>query len=224
VSVICNSVDTRRYNLSAGSAATRRGLGLDEGDHVMAVVATFKRQKGHRFLIEAANTVVPQFPNLHILFIGDGELREELQALTKRLGLEGHIHFLGTRGDVPALLAASDSFALPSLWEGLPMALIEAMASGLPVIATEVSGTNQVMVSGETGLLVPPGDASALATAIASVLTDPARAASMGAAARQRVEEYFGAQEQARAHVALFERERMRAFRQYRGTSQGEQS
>ena len=113
---------------------------------------------------------------------------------------------LGNRDDVPDLLAASDLFVLPSLWEGLPMALIEAMASGLPIVATEVSGTIRVMVPGQTGILVPPGDAQKLAEAILQLLSDPERARAMGKAARRRVEREFSAQKQAEEHLALYHR------------------
>ena len=207
IAVICNSVDLRRYEQPVDRAAIRRQLGLPANARLMAVVATFKKQKGHCYLVEAARSVVPQFPDLHILLIGDGELREALEAQTKASGLDGHIHFLGTRHDVPDLLGSSDYFVLPSLWEGLPMALVEAMATGLPVIATEVSGTKQVMVSGETGLLVPPGNVPRLQEAMVELLSEPARARAMGTAARHRVEAFFSAQKQVADHMTLFRRE-----------------
>jgi glycosyltransferase involved in cell wall biosynthesis len=207
IRVIFNSVDIDRYGRGVGRAAVRRELGLAETDRVMSVVATFKRQKGHCYLIEAAREVLHEYPTLHILFIGDGELRETLQAQTQALGLEGHIHFLGTRSDVPALLAASDYFVLPSLWEGLSMALVEAMASRLPVIATAVSGTRQVVVPGETGLLVNPGEVQPLAAAMLYMLSNPEEAGLMGQRGRQRVEQYFSARKQATDHMSLFDQE-----------------
>lgn len=213
ITVICNSVDVRRYRRPVDRDAVRRGLALPDGARVMAVVATFKRQKGHRFLLEAAAPVVERLPDLHILLIGDGELRGELEAQARAAGLEAHVHFLGSRQDVPDLLAASDCFVLPSLWEGLSMALVEAMASGLPVIATAVSGTNQVMIAGETGLLVPPGDAARLGDAMLRLLSDPGRASEMGAAARRQVESYFSARKQAEDHIALYRREQRRVGR-----------
>jgi glycosyltransferase involved in cell wall biosynthesis len=206
ITIIANSVDLTRYQRAVDRLAIRRYLGLAPDDQVMAVVATFKRQKGHRYLIDAASLVVPQFPNLRILLIGDGELSEELSTQTRALGLEKHIRFLGIRKDVPDLLAASDCFVLPSLWEGLSIALVEAMASGLPVIATEVSGTRQVIVSGESGLLVPPGDTRLLAGAMLELLSNPQKARTLGIAGRQRVEKHFNAQKQASNHIALFTR------------------
>ena len=208
ITVICNSVDVRRYQRPVDRAGVRRELGLAESARVVTVVATFKEQKGHRYLIEAAPAVISQYPELHILFIGDGELREEWQLRARDAGADGHIHFLGFRQDIPELLAASDCFVLPSLWEGLPMALVEAMASGLPIIATEVSGSKQAMVHGETGLLVAPGDAAQLEEAMVRMLSRPDQARAMGIAAQKRVEAHFGARKQAEDHMALYHRER----------------
>ena len=128
------------------------------------------------------------------------------QAQATALHVDSHIHFLGRRRDVPELLASSDLFVLPSLWEGLSMALLEAMATGLPIVASEVSGTVQVMIPGETGYLVPSGDVQGLFKAVEQLLSDPARAQAMGAAARRRVEATFSAQKQADEHLALYRR------------------
>ncbi len=127
-----------------------------------------------------------------------------MERLVGDLGLEERIHFLGTRSDVPSILAASDLFILPSLWEGLPMALVEAMASELPVVATRVSGTNEVMIEGETGVVVEPGDSHMLAEGITKVLEDPIKAKEMGRAARNRVEQLYSARKQALDIVELF--------------------
>lgn len=205
ITVICNSVDVRRYQQSVDRIEIRTKLGLPPDACIVSVIATFKRQKGHRYLIEAAAPVVKAYPNVHILFVGDGELREVLQEQVSAADMTEHIHFLGFRQDIPDLLAASDYFVLPSLWEGLPMALIEAMAAGLPVVATDVSGSRQVVVNGETGLLVAPGDAQALANALQQLLSQPQRARAMGLAAQRRVTDHFGAKKQAADHLALFQ-------------------
>lgn len=205
--VISNGVDTRRYRQAGDRAGARRALGVDTRARLVAAVATLKEQKGHRYLIEAAATVVGRCPDAHFLLIGDGELRHALAGQVKALGLEEHVHLLGTRHDVPELLAVCDLFALPSLWEGLAMALVEAMAAGLPVVATNVSGTRQVVVEGVTGLLVPPADAAQLAESLVALLENPALAREMGAAGRQRVESQFSAAKQATDHLALFGRQ-----------------
>lgn len=208
ISVICNGVDVKRYTQPVDRSAIRRRLDLPAEARLLIVVGTLKPQKGHRYLLDALPGVIAQYPDLHLLIVGDGELRAELEAQARTPGLDGHVHFLGNRGDVPALLAASDYFVLPSLWEGLPMALLEAMAGGLPVIATEVSGTRQVMIPGESGLLVPPGDVDQLRAALLQLATNPEQARSMGAAARRRVIAAFSAQQQAAEHVALYRRAR----------------
>jgi glycosyltransferase involved in cell wall biosynthesis len=204
---ICNGVDVRRYQRKVDRIAIRESLDLEEDDQVMILVGTLKEQKGHYYLIQAAAPLIAQNNNLHILFPGDGPLRTSLQQQVQQLGLEKNIHFLGSRKDIPDLLAASDYFVLPSLWEGLAMALIEAMASGLPVLATCVSGSQHVVVSGETGLLVPPGDVDQLRQAISEMIANPERAKKMGQAGSTRAEAIYGAGKQADEHLALYQRE-----------------
>jgi glycosyltransferase involved in cell wall biosynthesis len=204
VVVVPNGVDVERYPERIDRTFVRGTLGFGPGDHVMTMVGTFKRQKGHRYLIEAAERVLPTDLRVHLVLVGDGDLMERVRAQVRGAGLADRIHFLRSRRDVPALLAASDSFILPSLWEGQSVALVEAMASRLPIIATAVSGTTHVMVDGNTGWLVPPGDPNALAAAMVELLTDPIRAASMAEAARARVVASFGAEQQAEQLASLF--------------------
>jgi glycosyltransferase involved in cell wall biosynthesis len=205
--VVANAADVERLPEVVDRDALRAELGFAPGDHVMTMVGTFKRQKGHEYLVAATAEVAPRDARLHVLLVGDGELLPDIRRRVTAAGLDDRVHFLGTRRDVPALLAASDSFVLPSLWEGLPVALVEAMASGLPVIATEVSGTSQVMVPGRTGWLVPPGDASRLAEAMVALRADPERAQAMAAAGRARVVERFAAHHQAEQLARLFRRD-----------------
>jgi glycosyltransferase involved in cell wall biosynthesis len=200
---VCNAVDTERYPAVVDRDAVRATLGFGPDEHLMVMVGTFKRQKGHTHLVRAAAAVLPERDELHLLLVGDGELAAPIRDEVSAAGLSDRVHFLGTRRDVPELLAASDSFVLPSLWEGLPLALVEAMAAERPVIATAVSGTEQVMIDGTTGWVVPPGDASALADAMRELLADPARAATMAGAARHRAEG-FSCTAQAQELVALF--------------------
>jgi glycosyltransferase involved in cell wall biosynthesis len=205
--VVANAADVERLPEAVDRDAVRAELGFGPGDHVMTMVGTFKRQKGHEYLVAAAAAVAPRDPRVHFLLVGDGELLPDIVRRVAAAGLQDRVHFLGTRRDVPALLAASDSFVLPSLWEGLPVALVEAMASGLPVIATEVSGTRQVMVAERTGWLVPPGDAARLADAMLDLLADPERACTRAGAGRERVVERFAAHHQAEHLARLFRRD-----------------
>jgi glycosyltransferase involved in cell wall biosynthesis len=206
VFTICNAVGLKSFEGPGDSAALCRELGLEPGSHLVATIGRLTEQKGHRYLIDAAAAVVSSHPDTHLLFIGDGELKDALLRQAQRSGLSRHIHFLGVRQDVPDLLAAVDLFVLPSLWEGLSVALLEAMASGKPVVATAVSGTDQAVIPGQTGLVVPPGNSQALADAVLQLLSHPAQAQAMGQAARQHVETNFNPQKQANEHLALYDR------------------
>ena len=204
ITVICNGVDLQRYSHRIDRVRIREQLGLGNKAQVLVMVATFKEQKGHRHLIAALAPIISDWPQLQVLLAGDGPLKPEIEEQVRALGLTAQVHFLGSRSDVRDLLVASDYFVLPSLWEGLPMALIEAMASGLPIISSDVSGTRQVMVPNETGLMVPPGDVARLREAIVGFLGEPQKAMVMGAAARGRVEACFSAEKQAEEHARLY--------------------
>lgn len=206
VFTICNAVDLKPFQHPGDKAALRDQLGLEARSHLVATVGRLTEQKGHCYLIDAAVSVVSVYPDTHFLFIGDGELRDELQQQTRQAGLSQNIHFLGIRKDVPDLLAAVDLFAFPSLWEGLSVALLEAMVAGKPIVATAVSGTTSVMIHGVTGLIVPPHDSQGLAQAIIELLSHPAQAQAMGQAAKQRAMSNFSAQKQADEYLELYQR------------------
>lgn len=202
--IIQNGVDLPKYKLHVNGEILLQNLGFHRGDKILTVVGMLKEQKGHRYLIDAVAMFISRFANLQILIIGDGDLRSQLENQVVGLNLCNNIHFLGIRDDVPQLLAISDFFVLPSLWEGLPMALVEAMACSLPIIATRVSGSQEVIVHGETGLLVPPGNSKNLARAIIRLLSNPSDAEKMGEAARKHVEIFYNAQKQAQEHLNLY--------------------
>jgi glycosyltransferase involved in cell wall biosynthesis len=206
VTVILNGVDLERYRQPVDHALVRRELGLEPDASLIVTVATLKPQKGHRYLIEAAANLVRRYPKVCYLLVGDGELRAELEAQVKAFGLSERILFLGSRRDVARILTVSDLFVLPSLWEGFSMALLEAMAAGKPVVVTRVSGTSQVIVDGETGVMVSPGDSNALEHAIAALLSNPARAQALGEAAYRHVEGHFGMKIKAAEYAALYHR------------------
>jgi glycosyltransferase involved in cell wall biosynthesis len=129
-------------------------------------------------------------PDAHVILVGDGPLRGELEQQAVDLGVSDRIHFVGRQEDIPSWLAAMDVFVLPSLFEGLPLSILEAMAAGLPVVATAVDGTPEAVEGGVTGRLVPAEDAGALAAALVDVLKTPGLAARLGAAGHARAELY----------------------------------
>lgn len=203
---IPNGVDTRRYAQPIDRHAVRERVGIEGDGRVLIVVAKLMEQKGHVYLLRALPQLLERYPDLHVVLVGDGPLRGALTASIAKLGDTRRVHLVGNRRDVSDLLAASDLFVLPSLWEGLPMALLEAMASGLPTVATRVAGSGQVVVDGESGLLVPPGDVERLRAAIGFVLDDPHRARRMGQAARDRVMRFYSARSQAARHAEIYRR------------------
>ncbi len=181
--------------VSPAEAAARRAELLDgaPGPLVLAV-GNLLPPKGHTVLVEAAALLLPRFPGLRVAIVGrEGESAPEVRARIAALGLERHVALLGPRRDVPALLAAADVFAQPSLWEGLPLALLEAMAAGLPAVASAVGGTPRVLEDGRTGRLAPPGDAAALAGALGDLLSDEVRARRLAVAGRAHVRATYGA-------------------------------
>jgi glycosyltransferase involved in cell wall biosynthesis len=167
---------------------------------VVGNVARLAKQKGQRTLVEAAPLVLERHPETRFVIVGDGELRGELEQLAHGLPFE----FRGQRDDIPAQLAEMDVFAFPSLFEGLCLAVIEAQAAGVPVVATPVGGIPENVRDGETGLLVPPRDPVALAGAINELLDDPRRARELAERARPRVFERYSLERMVARTLALY--------------------
>ena len=187
------------------SKELKRKLGIESDAPVIGMIARFHRAKGHSYLMEAMPYILDQFPKAKVLLIGGGELRPTIKEKVQKLGLTDSIIFTGIRQDIPRILSALDLFVLPSLWEGLGIAILEAMAAGLPVVATRVGGIPEVVEDRVTGLLVPPRDPEALAKAIIALLQDRERAKDMGRAGRERVEKHFSVERMVQQTEALYE-------------------
>jgi glycosyltransferase involved in cell wall biosynthesis len=183
------------------NSALRASLVDGRPDYVVLTPARLVSQKGHRILLEAA----VQVPDATFLLAGDGPLRTELEALARGLGVADRCVFLGQRSDVPDLLAASDLVVLPSLFEGLPLSVLEAMAAERPVVATRIGGTEEAVAHEITGLLVPPSDPAALAAAIRRIRTDPLLAERLAVEGRKRVETQFSADRTARVIMQAYD-------------------
>jgi glycosyltransferase involved in cell wall biosynthesis len=167
-------------------SAVRVALGLAPDAVVVCTVANLRHQKDHPTLLTAAAQVLARSPRVRFLVVGQGPLEAEVDALHDRLGLGDRVRLLGQRDDVPDLLAAADVFALSSRFEGLPVALMEALALGLPVVATDVGGIPEAVTDGVEGILVPPGQPDRLAAALLELVGDAARRRTMAAAAAAR--------------------------------------
>jgi len=191
VRCIHNGVDVDRFSPRQGSGELRRSLGIPTRARLVVSVGRFVAYKGYAHLLEAARLVQAAMPGVHWLLVGDGELRSDLEAQSHRLDLSVQVRFTGWREDVPDILALCDLFVLPSLAEHFGRVIIEAMAMGKAVVATDAGGVPEIVIHGETGLLVPPAQPKALAEAVLTLLEDPAQAALLGAAGRQRAEDAF---------------------------------
>jgi glycosyltransferase involved in cell wall biosynthesis len=169
----------------------RTELGLVPQDFLVGNVGRLALQKGQRHLILAMPLLLERVPRAHAVIAGGGDLEDYLRDLSVEVGVADRVHVLGPRRDVPALMHAIDVFAMPSIWEGFGLVLLEAMAAGRPVVASRVATIPEVVVDGETGVLVPAGDPVALAEALAGLAHDSERARSFGEAGRERLRTRF---------------------------------
>lgn len=201
---IYNGVDTAQFTPSGKRSEVRRACGVGQGP-MLVVIGRLTEQKGHRFLLQALPTLLAQWPTLRCVCVGEGELRETLSALATHLGVAQACRLTGSREDIPDILAAADVVVLPSLSEGFPFVLLEALAAGRPVVASRVNGVPELIEDGKTGRLVPPRDAGALSSALHEVLSDPDRSAAMAQEGCRLVRARFTADRMAAETVAVFE-------------------
>jgi glycosyltransferase involved in cell wall biosynthesis len=206
IEIIENGIDLARYAPVHDRAALRRELGLDPARRYVATIARFHPIKDHATLVRGFAGAAATRPDVDLLLAGDGPLRSDLERLAAELGMADRVRFLGIRSDVPAVLQASDLFAMTSLSEAASLTLLEAMASRLAVVVTNVGGNPEIVRDGVEGLLVPRGDAAATTTALGQLLDDPARSTAMGSAGRTRVEERYHLQRTIDAYFALYQR------------------
>ena len=192
VCVIRNGLDLSQFSIEPDHLRQREALGLPPHVPVIAVFSRLNHEvKGIHWFLEAAARVAQVHRDVRFLVVGDGPLRAGLESLAQRLGLGDRVRFTGYRSDVGETMATVSVSVIPSSSEGLSNVLLESMAASLPVVATRVGGTPEVVENEQTGLLVEPCDPAALARAIDSLLSDPARAAALGHAGRRRVERMF---------------------------------
>ena len=184
LTTIRNGVDLDRFR-----PLRRRGLAAG---HVIGCSARLHKENDHATLLRAFARVSRQRAEAELLLLGRGREEARLKALARELGISSNVRFVGEQEDVAPYLQSMDVYVHPSAAAGMPVSVVEAMATGLPVVATSAGGTPEVVADGETGFLVAPGDPSALADAIARLLADPRLAEAFGRAGRARVEAHFG--------------------------------
>ncbi len=203
--VIHNGVDLARIDRVIATGAVDDRRQPDETSRVIVTVANFYPIKGHEVLLRAMPAVVARCPRARLVLAGHGDTRREMEQLAIRLGLGARVSFRGEVGNALELMRNANLVVLPSLSEGLPITLLEAMAIGRPVVATRAGGIPEVVDHGITGTLVPPGDPDALGRAIIEAFLDPARAARMARSASAVVRERFSADRMVRETAALYE-------------------
>jgi glycosyltransferase involved in cell wall biosynthesis len=204
--VIPFGVETTRFGDAGPMAGTV--LGLQGGLPIIGTVCRLvEPKKGLRYLLEAMAHLEQEAgkPVCQLLIVGEGPAEKTLRALSEQLGIGSRVVFAGMRRDIPQLLALMDIFVLPSLYEGFGIAILEAMATGKPVVASTVGGIPEFVVSGESGLLVPPGDSIALAAAIRQLLAQPERAKIMGRRGQEHVRHHYSIESVVRQHEQLYE-------------------
>lgn len=205
---IPNGIEARLFEAPVDRLAVRASLGIPSDAELLILGARLEPQKGMSFLLRAVAQLAATRPRVHLVLAGEGSLRESLGAEARALGIEARVHFVGVRLDMPALLRAAEIFVLPSLWEGLPMIVLEALAASCPIVASAVGGVPSAVKDGRTGVLVPPSDVDALARALHRLLDSPATREVLARQGRALFDEAFSAQAMTRRYEALYRRER----------------
>jgi glycosyltransferase involved in cell wall biosynthesis len=206
IEVVYNGVDAGRFEVADGKEIERRrvGLPLPVDRPIIVHVGTLRPVKDHGTAIRAFARVHAQQPEAVLAFVGGGPDLAKCQELVSRLGLADSTVFLGSRDDVPRVLAAADIMLMTSLSEGHSVALLEGMAAGLPVVATNVGGIPETVADGQTGLLAPVGDDAAVAAQLVRLLNDESLRQAMGRAGRERVRTLFTRQAMHRRYVEIY--------------------
>lgn len=182
----------------------RRKFGIKEDEKVVGTVGRLTEEKGHRYLVKAAEKVITEFPNIKFLIVGDGPLKDSLQSMAYSLQLENKVIFTGIRDDIPDILKIMDIFVMPSLKEGMPMALLEAMAAKKPVIAAKVGAIPKIIEDGYTGLLVDSGDERKLSNLIIELLRNEEKASFLAQNGCQKIKSKFSSKKMAEKYIKVY--------------------
>lgn len=198
--------DESKIDKKSARARLRSALHLADDAVLIGMISRLIEQKGVSFGVRAFAQIADQFPQAHLIIAGDGDLRGALESEATGLGIHAQTHFLGWRNDVPDLMAALDIFLMPSLWEGFGLTLLEAMAAALPVIGTRIGAIPEVVLDGETGVLVPKEDVNGIAHALGLLLQDSPLRHHMGMMGQDRLETKFSTRRMVDETLALYER------------------
>ena len=201
VTLIANGVDISRFE---DATPTLQKDFNPDGKQIIGIIGRLVNEKGGTVLLEAAKKVLNQYADVLFVFVGEGEARQDWQALSQHLGIAASVVFTGSRGDMPGVLASCNIIAMPSFNEAMPMTLLEAMAATKPVIATSVGAIPELIQHNKTGYLVPPRNVEALAEGLLALLRDPTMAQQLGKNGNARVKEHFSANAMARQYSNVY--------------------
>jgi glycosyltransferase involved in cell wall biosynthesis len=191
ISCIMNSVDLTKLKFSKESEEIKKELNISANTKIIGCVGKMIFLKGYQYLVDSAKEILQQFPDVKFILVGDGNQRKVLEQKVKEYGIQKNFIFLGEREDTIKILKAFDIFVHPSLSEGLPRVVMEAQGLKIPVIATSIGGTPEVVKDGKTGILIPPKNSTALSKAMISLLKDDKKREQMGEIGRETIEEKF---------------------------------
>ncbi|MCK5595141.1 glycosyltransferase, partial [bacterium] len=200
---IYNGIDVEDFNKDFDYQARRKEIGVAEDELLVGIFARLYPQKGHKYFLEAASKINKAIDNVKFMIVGEGPLESELKERAMKLGIRGKVIFTGLRHDIPELLHIVDVSVLSSFIEGFSNIILESMAAGKPVVATDVGGNSEAVINGETGFIVPSANSAKLANAIAKILDNKQLRIDMGRKARERVTK-FSIQEMARQTDNLY--------------------
>ncbi len=204
IMTISNGIDGSRFKVSVDKQRKKREIGIMNNGLVIGLGVRLTVQKGIIHLLDAMKRVVKCFPDCSLVIAGDGPLEGELKQKAITLGIDKNVRFIGRRLDVPELLSLFDLYVLPSLWEGLPMVLLEAMAAGCPIVCTDVGGVSTAITQDVNGLLVRPADPEALSSAIISLLSDEKKRKQFGLNGLKKFHDFFSADIMTRKYEQLY--------------------
>ena len=186
IEVVRSGVDLKKFGHSTNRAAVRSQMGLKKGQHLVLYVGRLRAVKGIEYGLRAFAAAQSQLSSMHMALAGEGELLDHLKNIVRELNVSDHVTFLGVRNDLPDLLSGADSVLMPSLKEGFPRTAIEAMAAGKPIIATNVGGTSEAIIDGETGILIPAKNIEVMTSTLLRLVNDKDLQLKLGEAGRQR--------------------------------------
>jgi len=201
---IYNGIDVNKFDIIIDKSLKRKEIGLMNDDIVVGTIGRLAPVKNQKILIQAIGYLLNSVPQIKLIIVGKGPLEEELKTFTQNLNLSNKVLFLGQRDDIPELLKIMDVFSLPSLYEGISITLLEAMASGVPIVATNVGGNSEVVINEETGILIQPNDYIRLAEAINGIIKDKNKATRYTQAAKLQVKNKFSLKKMVMEYEKLY--------------------